>query len=112
MIKILLLTMTMGLISSCSHHHAKEAHHHHDCAENCSKDKKSPEDKFQHKCAESIAEGDIHIEGKEEFKIEHAGRVYYFSSKQKMDKFSKNLEKNVEIATKNWDHEHDHMGKK
>ena len=110
MIKVLLIVLTTGLFISCSHHHAKEAHHHHDCAD-CSKDAKNVQDKFQHKCAESIAEGDIHVEGKEEFKIEHGGHVYYFSSKQKMEKFGKNLEKNVELATKNWQHEHDHIKK-
>lgn len=112
MIKVLLIALTTGLFISCSHHHAKEAHHHHDCAD-CSKDvAKNAEDKFKHKCAESVAEGDVHTEGKEEFKIKHGGQVYYFSSKEKMEKFNKNLEKNVELATKNWQqHEHDHIKK-
>lgn len=102
MIKVLLITMTAVLFTSCSHHHAKEAHHH-DCTENCAKEKINQQDKFLHKCAESIAEGDVHVDGKEEFKVEHAEYVYYFSSKEKMDKFNKKLEKNVEIASKNWE---------
>lgn len=94
--KFLLLAMLVTTVS-CSHHHKEKEHHHHE-----EKVTKDANDEFEKKCAHSIMEGDTHVDGKEEFKITHSGHNYYFSTKEKMDDFSKNMGENVKKATKSW----------
>ena len=76
----------------CARHHEKSSHHHH--SEAASKN----EIKFNKLCAESLAEGDSHTNGKEEFKTVHAGHTYYFSSIEKKNKFEANLVENIKKA--------------
>jgi len=90
-------------LSSCAHHH-KEAggHHHHKCKmKSCSMMSKDGAI-FKNHCAMSVSMGDMHVEGKKDFKIEHGGETYYFSSKEKMIHFKKNIEKNLTRARDNW----------
>lgn len=113
--KIIVATFFLFFAMSCAHHHAKNAHHHHVCDDKCPKDHATNQDTFQHKCATSIMEGDAHIEGKEDYKISHAGHIYYFSSEDKMKKFEQNLEKNIQVANQAWvkqGHDHDGHDKK
>ena len=63
---------------------------------------KNAADQFERKCAYSLSEGDAHTEGKEEYKLEHGGKVYFFSSKEKKAKFQENLNENIEKAKTNW----------
>jgi len=106
--KIIIATILSFFVISCAHHHKKDAHHHHQCSEKCETKSNTKTDCFNHKCASSVLEGDIHVEGKEEFKLEHGGQIYYFSTLEKKNKFEKNLEQNIELAKKSWEHEHDH----
>ena len=111
---IITMSLLLFLSLSCSHHHKKGAHHHHDCAEKCGVKEKSTgaEDTFKHKCASSVLEGDIHVDGKEEYNLKHGGRIYYFSTQEKKDSFTKNLEQNILKADKVWkEHDHDHNTK-
>ncbi len=75
------------LLSSCAHHHKSPEHHHH---------------AYDKKCAYSVAHGDMDVKGSNEFKVDHGGKSYYFSSKDKMKKFMNKMETNVSIADRNW----------
>ena len=79
----------------------KSAHHHHSCKmENC--EMKHRCEMFAKKCAMSVAHGDMHIGGMEEFSLVHDGHRYFFSSKEKMEEFKKNINQNVKKAEMHW----------
>jgi YHS domain-containing protein len=91
------------LFVSCASNRPEEArdHHYHACKmEKCKMKHKC--EKYGKKCAASVAHGDFHVEGKEDFMLTHEGHNYYFSSKEKMDKFNKNLDKNISKANEQW----------
>lgn len=90
------------LAFSCSHHHKKPPHHHHDDKAACKKCSKDAKEAFEKKCAHAVMEGDTHVEGKEEFTLTHGGRKYYFSSKERMEKFKTHLDEHVKKANNNW----------
>ena len=75
------------LLSSCAHHHKKPEHHHH---------------AYEKQCAYSVLHGEMSVKGLSEYKVEHGQKTYYFSSKDKMVEFKKNLKTNVATADKNW----------
>jgi YHS domain-containing protein len=101
--KILTILASTFLLGSCAHHHKDVEHHHHkSCDVNC-KVFHAKGEMFEKHCAQSISEGDLHVKGTEDFKLNHSGQVYYFSSEQKLDKFKKHLELNAVNAQKNWD---------
>lgn len=102
--KILFISILGVLfLSSCAHHH-KDAggHHHHKCKMKSCSMKSMNGEAFSKHCAMSVSMGDMHIEGKKDYKFEHGGETYYFSSKDKMFKFKKNIEKNLTRARDNW----------
>tara|TARA_Y100000034_G_C6844563_1_gene382447 strand:- start:97 stop:378 length:282 start_codon:yes stop_codon:yes gene_type:complete len=74
-------------LASCAHHHKTPEHHHH---------------AYDKHCAYSVAHGDLKTEGNSEYKIEHGGKTYFFSSKEKLEDFKKNIDSNVQKANKNW----------
>lgn len=87
---------------SCAHHHKDIEHHHHkSCEKNCKLHHEKGE-MFDKHCAQSISEGDLHVKGNDDYKIVHGGETYYFSSKEKKDKFQNDVSKNIESAQKNW----------
>ena len=101
----LLLTTILGVffLSSCAHHHKGSAHHHHDnCNKNCSMEHNSKA-MFKEHCAQSVSEGDLHVQGKKEFSLSHSGDTYYFSTEEKMKKFEAHIEKHIKSARKNWE---------
>ena len=103
----LLLVSVLGILflSSCAHHH-KDAggHHHHKCKmKSCSMMSKDGA-VFSKHCAMSVSMGDIHVEGKKEYMLEHGGETYYFSTKEKMKTFEKNVEINIQRAKDHWNH--------
>lgn len=85
--KILIITFLSVLLMSCSHHHKTPEHHHHG---------------YEKQCAYSVAHGDFKTKGKEEFKVVHGGKNYYFSTKQKLDEFKESIESNIKEADYNW----------
>ena len=90
-------------LTGCAHHHDKAAHHHHkkdECTKNCKVH--SQVEQFDKTCALSLSEGDLHVHGKEEYKLEHGGKAYYFSSNENMKKFKNHLEENIKKANQNW----------
>jgi YHS domain-containing protein len=91
--KNLILVFALFTFVSCAHHH--------DCKESCELDQKDGH-MFGKKCAYSLAEGDGHVKGKEDFKLKHASETYYFSSKEKLEKFKLNLKQNLKSAKSNW----------
>ena len=100
--KLLLISLTTAfLMSSCAHHHKDTPHHHH---KKCNKTCKKGHDKemFEKYCAQSVSEGDLHIKGKEDYKLEHAGHVYYFSSKKKLEMFKADINAQTKSAQRNW----------
>lgn len=103
MMKILLVTLLGAFfLSSCAHHHKEMEHYHHkSCSKNCKMHHEKGE-MFDKHCAMSVSEGDIHINGVDDYKLKHGGEIYYFSSEEKLNKFKNNLDKNVKKAQKNW----------
>jgi YHS domain-containing protein len=101
--KLLLLSfLSLFLLGSCAHHHKKDgAHHHHKCTKSCSMHSDKGE-AFNKHCAMSVSMGDMHVAGKKEWKLEHAGETYYFSSKEKMENFNQHLEQNISKARDFW----------
>jgi len=98
----LLMILTVFVFTACPHHHKGPEHHHHD-GEKCAKCVKKTKDVFEHKCAYSLMEGDMHTEGKEEFSLEHGNERYYFSSAEKLEAFKKSLQANIDAAHKRWE---------
>ena len=99
---ISVMILAIGL-TGCAHHHKKTAHHHHKkekCGENCKMRKQ--EAQFDKHCALSVSERDPHVHGKDEFRLKHGGKVYFFSSEENLNKFQENLEENISKANKNW----------
>ncbi len=85
--KVLVLLMIVFSMVSCSHHHNKAEHHHH---------------QFDKKCAYEISQNHFDVEGKDEFKIEHDGQTYYFSSLENMQKFQSDIDENIKKSKSNW----------
>lgn len=79
-----ILTM---FLASCAHHHKTPEHHHH---------------AYDKQCAYSVSHGNLKVQGEAEYKAEHGGKTYFFSSSKKMEEFKKNIEKNIKSANKNW----------
>lgn len=96
--KMIYLIMLLAIIS-CSHHHKEPDHHHH---ENCKSCLQKPRAAFNKKCAHSVMEGDVHIDGKEEYTLVHEGKKYYFSSQEKMESFKAHLDEHVSRAREAW----------
>ncbi|MBL7665627.1 MAG: hypothetical protein JNM93_10885 [Bacteriovoracaceae bacterium] len=80
----LLLALSMF---ACSHHHNTTKHHHH---------------QFNKKCAYEVSQNHFDTDGKEEFKIEHEGEAYYFSSAEKMQKFYSDIDAYTKRSMINW----------
>lgn len=98
--KSLVLTLSLLFtLVSCSHH-KNDPHHHHKCEKSCKlhKDGKA----YGKMCAMSVSMGDTHVKGKEDYKLEHDGQTYYFSSKAKMENFKKNIKANIKAANEIW----------
>jgi len=99
---ILIMILSIFFLASCAHHHKDVEHHHHkSCDKNC-KISHGRGEMFDKYCAQSISEGDLHIKGSEDFNLSHGGKVYYFSTKKKLEKFKVHIEKNTKMARKNW----------
>tara|TARA_B100001971_G_scaffold84647_1_gene78056 strand:+ start:172387 stop:172704 length:318 start_codon:yes stop_codon:yes gene_type:complete len=99
--KIILISLLAAFfMTSCAHHHKDVAHHHHNCDKNCKKHHEK--DMFDKHCAQSVSEGDFHAMGKDDYKLEHGGQTYYFSSKEKLGKFKKDIEANAKAARTRW----------
>lgn len=87
LLKLIILTLTVLTFVSCSHHHNKEEHHHH---------------AFNKLCAYEVSLNHFDVAGNENYKIEHEGETYFFSSEEKMNKFKKDLQSNVRSARDNY----------
>jgi len=99
---LLLPILSLFLLGSCAHNHKKTGeHHHHKCTKSCDMHSDKGE-AFNKHCAMSISMGDMHVAGKKDFKIDHAGETYYFSTKEKMQKFKSNLKENISKARIFW----------
>ncbi len=85
--KLFLILLFVLAFSGCSHHHNKTEHHHH---------------QFNKKCAYEVSLNHLDVEGKEEFKFEHENEVYYFSSKENMQKFKADIQANISKSKTNW----------
>ena len=85
--KYLIAVLLTMFLASCAHHHNKTDHHHH---------------KYEKQCAYSVAHGDLKTKGKVEYKFEHGGKTYYFSTSEKLNDFKKDLETNIKRANQNW----------
>lgn len=85
--KILIGFILTFFLTSCAHHHNKTKHHHH---------------AYEKQCAYSVSHGDLKTEGFPEHKIEHGGKVYYFSSKDKMNSFKRDIDENIKKADNEW----------
>lgn len=90
--KYIVTILLTVFLASCAHHHQTPEHHHH---------------AYDKQCAYSVAHGDLKTEGNIEYQVEHGGKTYYFSSKEKMNQFKKNIESNIKSANKNWSLRHE-----
>ncbi len=84
--KYLIAVLLTMFLASCAHHNKTEHHHH----------------KYEKQCAYSVAHGDLKTKGKVEYKFEHGGKTYYFSTSEKLNDFKKDLETNIKRANQNW----------
>jgi len=102
--KFLITTLVSTFfIYSCAHHHKDIEHHHHkNCEQSCKLYHEKGE-MFEKHCAQSVSEGDLHIKGSSDFKLKHSGQIYFFSSKDKLEKFKKHIESNSYKAQRNWE---------
>lgn len=89
-----LLAVFMLSTYACSHHHKEAKHHHHE---------KESAQMFDKKCAQAVAEGKTHVEGKDDFRLDHGGKTYFFSSPEMREKFQKDLDSNISRANQNWE---------
>jgi YHS domain-containing protein len=99
---LLISILSAFLFTSCAHHHGESAHHHHKGGKNCELNKNDME-MFKKHCAQSVSEGDSHVNGSVDYTLNHAGELYYFSTQEKMDKFKLGLEQNIQSARAKWD---------
>lgn len=84
--KYLIAVLLTMFLASCAHHNKTEHHHH----------------KYEKLCAYSVAHGDLKTKGKVEYKFEHGGKTYYFSTSEKLNDFKNDLETNIKKANQNW----------
>lgn len=96
------LLSTIFLVSCASYEkHPTASEHHHACSmDNCQMKHKC--EMYAKKCAYSVSRGDFDVKGKEEYRLTHRGHNYFFSSKEKMEKFKKDIDKNIDSANRNW----------
>jgi YHS domain-containing protein len=50
----------------------------------------------------SVSGGKMNIQGQKDYKMKHSGEIYYFSSRQKMEEFKKDLKENIINAHNYW----------
>lgn len=91
--KIAALAVVSMIFVSCAHHDNKVDHHHHEDAAKIS---------YEGKCAYSVENAKFDVPGNPEFKLQHEGTTYYFSSQEKLNLFKKDIPHNVERANKVW----------
>lgn len=53
-------------------------------------------------CAMSVSEDDINVEGDRDCKLKHNGKIFYFSSRKKMEEFEEELKNNVSDEEEIW----------
>ena len=80
-----------GLTGCASTHEDVAEHHHHE-----------EKAQFEGKCAYSVSNGKYDVAGNPEYKLEHNGVSYYFSSKEAMSKFSAHADDSVKRANRAW----------
>lgn len=90
----ILMAVLMLSTYACSHHHKSAKHHHH---------AKESAHQYEKMCAQSLADGKTHVEGKDDFRLDHGGKTYYFSSQEMKDEFQKDLDSNISRANQNWE---------
>ena len=100
---ILLSILSLMLFSSCAHrfNQSTKSNHHHTCGKNCQMYSHKGEI-FNKHCALSVANGKLDVLGRDEYKIEHAGDIYNFSSKENMEEFQLHLNENIYRAKTQW----------
>lgn len=86
--KKIFLILVAFILASCAHYHTDAPEHHHHA--------------YEKRCAYSVMKGDLATTGKDEYKIEHGGKIYYFASKKNRDEFKAHLSENIERANSNW----------
>ena len=106
--------LVLFILTGCAGHKAQPSHHHHRQAcsddqcglkEGCKKEECEGQNQCQmydKKCAYLVSHGDTHVEGKDEYQLEHKGHTYFFSSKKRMEEFKDNIDENVRRANLNW----------
>ncbi len=57
---------------------------------------------FGGKCANAVKSNRLDVAGNPDHSITHKGKHYCFSSAQKREEFSADLDKNIEAAENNW----------
>ena len=80
----------MALSGCASTHEDVAEHHHHEKAQ------------FEGKCAYSVANGKFNVEGNPDYKLDHNGVTYFFSSAEARDKFSAHIGDHVQRANRSW----------
>ena len=97
---LIMAIVTVFVFTSCAHQHQKSEHHHHECDKDCKVHQENV--MFEKHCAQSVLEGDTHVDGNDDFSLEHGGHIYYFSNDEKLEKFQLNIEANAKAAQSNW----------
>jgi YHS domain-containing protein len=90
---LLLLTLSLFAISSCSHH---GGHKHK------SERKAAKIHMFNKRCALAVSKGNFNVKGGDKYVLLHDGKYYHFSSKKSMDEFKGQLNHNISKADMNW----------
>lgn len=113
--KLRYFLLVLAFLGSCSSNdRVSSGHRHHvtECDEaGCKTREKSCAEKncpielakYEGQCALSVSHGDTGVKGKNEHKLLHEGRIYYFSSEKSMHVFQENIDENVSRADQNWD---------
>lgn len=88
------VAVMLGIValSGCASTHEDVAeHHHHEKAQ------------FEGKCAYSVENGKFNVEGNPDFKLNHNGVTYFFSSTEARDKFNSHITESTKRANASWE---------
>jgi YHS domain-containing protein len=96
---VLMIILSTFLLVSCAHSDMKSAKH--SCQKTCKMHGEKGE-AFNKHCAMAVSRGNMSVAGKNEYKLEHKGETYYFSSKAMMEEFNKDKELNISKAKEFW----------
>jgi YHS domain-containing protein len=101
--KLLILTvLSLLFLITCARNQKMASDYQGKCMMKKCENEKLQGDAFNKHCTMPVSDDDINVEGDRECKLKHDGKIFYFSSRKKMEEFEEELKENVSDEDEIW----------